>query len=186
MPPSEQLADHSRSEARPPGAERPGTQERTTKSTFYCRERVCCHVQRPQQHEGCGFPFHFMSPFPFLWAFPSLCAVDAFFLLQFQAVELCEALHRQNRFAGPRAGARPLQVEMHRTEIALGPLLSCGRKSSWLYSGIARATWATRHRWRTSGYKPFCTNACPPATLVQDTQLRAGWANLPAQACDFA
>lgn len=40
-------------------------------STFYCRELVCCHVQRPQQHEGCGFSFYFISTFPFLWVFLS-------------------------------------------------------------------------------------------------------------------
>lgn len=26
---------------------------------------VCCHVQRLQQHEGCGFSFYFVSTFPF-------------------------------------------------------------------------------------------------------------------------
>lgn len=67
--PQSSSPDHSRSEkpVPPRGAERPGTQERTTESTFYCRELVCCHVQRPQQHEGCGFSFYFISTFPFLW-----------------------------------------------------------------------------------------------------------------------
>lgn len=45
--------------------------------------------------------FHF-SGFSF-----RLCAVDAFFLLQFQATwSSVEVLHGQNRFAGPRVGAQ--------------------------------------------------------------------------------
>lgn len=154
--PQSSSPDHSRSEkpVPPRGAERPGTQERTTKSTFYCRELVCCHVQRPQQHEGCGFSFYFISTFPFLWV--SLSSVRSRCFLPPAVpghgglrggIAQTESLRS---FAGPWVGAQaPSRVEMHRrTEIALGPLLLlCGQKSSWLYSGIARTMWTTCHRW---------------------------------------
>lgn len=60
-------------------------ENRPESTFFYCRELVCCHVQRPQQHEGLWllFLFHFLH-FHFYGFSSFLCAVDAVFLLQFQ------------------------------------------------------------------------------------------------------
>lgn len=67
MPPAvSSLPNHSRSESKSPppqGArEARHSGESHPESTFYCRELVCCHVQRPQQHEGLWllFLFHFL------------------------------------------------------------------------------------------------------------------------------
>lgn len=78
--------------------------------------------------KGCGFSFYFIFYVSILWVFLSfLCAVDAFFLLQFQTTwSYMEILHRENCFAalqGPGVGAPgpPSRAEMHRRmEIALG------------------------------------------------------------------
>lgn len=73
-PPVSSLPHHSRSEKQvPPQGAREAwhSGENHPESTFYCRELVCCHVQRPQQHEGLWllFLFHFLHSismgFPF-------------------------------------------------------------------------------------------------------------------------
>ena len=81
------LPNHSGSEKQvpPQGARGLALRREPPESTFYCRELVCCHVQRPQQHEGLWllFLFHFLH-FDFYGFSSFLCAVDAVFLLQFQ------------------------------------------------------------------------------------------------------
>lgn len=128
-PPVRSWPNHSRSTEQVPPQEARGLALRREppESTFYCRELVCCHVQRPQQHASCGFSFYFVSTFPFLWVFRSfLCAVDASLLLSARprgamwryctdrcASQLCRVWGRS---PGP-----PSRVEMHRRmEIALG------------------------------------------------------------------
>lgn len=175
-PPSmSSLSKHSRSEKQVPlqGArEAWHSGENHPKSTFYCRELVCCHVQRPQQHEGLWllFLFHFIHfhfyGFPFF-----LCAVDAFFLLQFQTTwSYMEIVHRQNCFAalqGPRGRSPgpPSRVEMHRR---MGIALATSSFGAWTEELMAiifrdckdHVDYVTGGQ---RGYKPFCTNACPPA-----------------------
>ena len=81
------LPNHSGSEKQvPPQGDRVlALRREPPESTFYCRELVCCHVQRPQQHEGLWllFLFHFLH-FHFYGFSSFLCAVDAVFLLSFR------------------------------------------------------------------------------------------------------
>lgn len=110
------------------------------------------------------------STFPFLWVFLSfLCAVDAFFLLQFQTTwSYMEILHREllHSFAGPRvrSSSPPSRADAQKNGNCTRDFFCCcvDRRAH----GCIQGSQGPRGLHVTGGqgsYKPFCTNAYPPA-----------------------
>lgn len=137
-------------------------------SACNCRELVCCHVQRPQQHEGLWllFLFHFLH-FHFN-GFPSFhCAVDASSPYSSSPRGSVRGHDREKSSAtlqarqgerGRSPGLRP-RAERHEWDCTRALFLCCvdRRARGWI-PGLQgpRGLHGTGGQ---GGYKPFCTNA---------------------------
>lgn len=113
--------------------------------------------------KGCGFSFYFIFyvsiSMVFFFPLSFLHAVDAFCLLQFQTTWSYTDTEQTFGIAGPGAGA---QAPLQGRDAQNGNCTSVDRKVHGCIQGLQgpRGLYVMG---RQRGYKPFCTNACPPA-----------------------